>query len=126
MLYFAYGSNMYTRDLIARIGQIETVGIDVLLGYSLRFNKISKDGSAKANIQSFSGAVNGVLYEMTEAQFEVLDVYERGYTRIEIELASGKRAQVYISHKIDNTLMVSLAYLNKIVKGALEHGITAI
>ncbi len=54
MNYFAYGSNMFTYRLEKRVGKVEVLGIGVLNNHALQFNKVSLDGSLKANI-SFNG-----------------------------------------------------------------------
>ena len=50
MNYFAYGSNMFTYRLEKRVGRVEIIGIGKLSKHSLLFNKVSTDGSLKANI----------------------------------------------------------------------------
>lgn len=52
-------------------------------GYALRFNKRSKDGSGKANIEPRDGGtVWGVFYVISAADLTVLDKGEGGYARI--------------------------------------------
>ena len=61
------------------------LGIATLGGYALRFNKLSKDGSAKANIVPSAdqrAVVYGVLYELDEGERRQLDRAEglgKGY-----------------------------------------------
>ena len=50
MLYFAYGSNMFTYRLEKRIGKVKVIGVAKLEQYIFEYSKESKDGSLKANI----------------------------------------------------------------------------
>lgn len=50
-LYFAYGSNMLFRRLKARTPSARLVGVGHVLGYRLVFDKVSKDGSGKCDIE---------------------------------------------------------------------------
>ncbi|HED14472.1 MAG TPA: gamma-glutamylcyclotransferase [Gammaproteobacteria bacterium] len=86
-LYFAYGSNMSSIRLQARIAQVENVGLALLSGYQLSFYKKGGDGSGKCNIYrtgNYAHKVYGVLYRLDQGQLEKLDVYEgvgHGYHR---------------------------------------------
>ena len=48
--------------------------------------------------------VRGTVFEVTDAELVAADEYERaaGYRRIEVELASGRRAWVYVSGAPDS------------------------
>jgi gamma-glutamylcyclotransferase len=59
--YFAFGSNMLLERIKKRVPSARALGIATLGGYALRFNKLSKDGSAKANIVPFGGPAGGGL-----------------------------------------------------------------
>ena len=48
--YFAFGSNMLLERIKKRVPSARVLGNATLGGYALRFNKLSKDGSGKANI----------------------------------------------------------------------------
>ena len=50
MLYFAYGSNMLTERLKARVSSATPIGKANLSDHGLRFHKKSKDGSGKCDI----------------------------------------------------------------------------
>ena len=81
--YFAYGSNLKTARLVARVPSAAALGIGWLLDYRWRCNKRGADGSAKANIEVFPGArVPGVLFEFDATGFDTLDGYEGGYRRM--------------------------------------------
>lgn len=98
--YFAYGSNMCSGRLGARIS-CTFVAIGKLIGHQLRFHKISKDGSAKCDAfrtGSDSDAMWGVVYDIPVSEKPKLDREEglgRGYedAQIVIELADGTRLE---------------------------------
>jgi gamma-glutamylcyclotransferase len=50
MKYFAYGSNMLTERLRARVGGAAALSKVCVCGYRVRFHKRSDDGSGKCNI----------------------------------------------------------------------------
>ncbi len=50
--YFAYGSNMKAERLEKRIQPVRKIGKAKLSGWRLKFDKASKDGSSKANLES--------------------------------------------------------------------------
>ncbi|MFB6099011.1 MAG: gamma-glutamylcyclotransferase family protein, partial [Salinibacter sp.] len=90
MLYFAYGSNMLTERLRARVPSAEPVATAKLPGRTLRFHKRSQDGSGKCTLvesPEASEAVYGVLFEFDLDDLPALDEAEhrgRGYERCRI------------------------------------------
>ncbi len=95
MLYFAYGSNMSSPRLIARVGALRVLGLAELEGYRHRFSKRGKDGTGKGNVEPEAGArVRGVLYALEPAQLERLRGFESGYREVEFELEFGFGPQV--------------------------------
>jgi hypothetical protein len=68
-----------------RVPSARALGVATLGGYALRFNKLSKDGSAKANIVPSAdprAVVYGVLYDLDEDERPGLDRAEglgKGY-----------------------------------------------
>jgi gamma-glutamylcyclotransferase len=83
--YFAFGSNMLLERIKKRVPSARALGIATLGGYALRFNKLSKDGSSKANIVPSAdprAVVYGVLYHLDEDERPRLDRAEglgKGY-----------------------------------------------
>ena len=74
--YFAFGSNMLLERIKKRVPSARVLGNATLGGYALRFNKLSKDGSAKANIVPSTdprAVVYGVLYHLDEDERPRLD-----------------------------------------------------
>jgi len=79
LLYFAYGSNMLSARLAARVGRVRLVGPACLPGYRLAFHKRGADGSAKCDIVAAadpSALVHGVVFGMDEDQRVRLDGFE--------------------------------------------------
>lgn len=125
--YFAYGSNMLESQMQDRCLSADSFADGILRGYRVVFNKYSSvDKSGKANIEpSEHGNVWGVLYRMSEDDFEGLKVYEKGYDAVEMEIECGKenvRAFVFIAQakSVRKGLRPTKAYLETIVKGAAE------
>ena len=54
ILYFAYGSNMFSRRLkhSTRVPSAEVVGVGSIKGYRLTFDKRSNDGSGKCDAEA--------------------------------------------------------------------------
>jgi gamma-glutamylcyclotransferase len=77
--YFAFGSNMLLERLKKRAPSARVLGTASLSGYALRFNKLSKDGSSKANIvpsEDPREVVYGVLYNLDDNELPRLDKAE--------------------------------------------------
>jgi hypothetical protein len=128
-LYFAYGSNMDIDQLTRRVGEIRIIGVGSAAGFQLRFNKRSIDGSGKANLVAANGVVEGVLFEMSAAQFARLDDSEKGYHRKGVNVATEGgilEAVTYFanSDRVADGLRPTEAYLALIVAGAERFGLT--
>ncbi len=130
MHYFAYGSNMLSARLEARIDIISCHGRALLPGYALCCDKISlKDHSAKFTLQASHGdQVYGVLYVVSHSALDRLDAIEGdGYQRIHVEIdAAGLgmiNAVTYMAHAEhrDPTLKPYDWYRALAVAGAIEH-----
>jgi|LSQX01.2.fsa_nt_gb gamma-glutamylcyclotransferase len=82
MKYFAYGSNMNPQRMRERKINYTSRIAASLQGYSLKFNKVASRNPLEegyANIvPEAKGVVEGVLYEIQEADLKNLDKYE-GY-----------------------------------------------
>ena len=128
MLYFAYGSNMSSRRLRARVPGARARGRGWLEDKRLVCNKPSKDGSGKANLVDAAGAVVwGVLYEIEEPDWPSLDRYEPDYSRVgcEVNIAADRRAlaQVYIWIGRGPDIPLLDWYREHLLEGAREHGL---
>jgi hypothetical protein len=77
--YFAYGSNMLNKRLVERVPSALVRAIGYIEGYTIRFNKRSKDGSGKCNLvktEDKNDRVYGVVYDFPDADKPALDKYE--------------------------------------------------
>lgn len=132
MYYFAYGSNMSSRRLQARVPSARKVGIGVLAGHQLRFHKASrKDRSAKCDacVSDNEGhLVHGVVFDIVEQEKAYLDSVEGpGYALkdIRVTLQGGDRvnAYMYYATDIDPTLRPWYWYRHHVLAGAMEHAL---
>jgi hypothetical protein len=79
MLYFAYGSNLSSRRLRARVASASFVSVASLQGHQLRFHKSSSDGSAKCDAfdtGDIAHRVIGVVHRIEPLEKPVLDRFE--------------------------------------------------
>ena len=137
MLIFAYGSNMNLNRLTKRVPSAVKVCNAFLPGYKLVCNKISKDGSAKANIMktdNLAELVWGVLFTIDDKEKPLLDKAEglgKGYNEDKLtffdDAGNTYTAQVYIadSNSIDNTLLPYDWYKEFIISGAIQNKLPA-
>ena len=139
MWYFAYGSNMQTATLRGRRGiHFQQAVAGRVTGWRLVLDKppLVSIGESLANIVPHpDGEVMGVLYDISAADSEHLDVSEGvllgNYQRVEIAvtpLADPQRpvgAFTLTSDHRDPTLQPSTRYMNLLIAGALEHGLPA-
>lgn len=93
MKYLAYGSNMLTERLRARVSTASIQTHYALRKYHLRFHKKSVDCSGKCSIVATgldADVVHGVLFDVADAQVDALYIAERvgyGYRRDKIYLS---------------------------------------
>jgi hypothetical protein len=137
MLIFAYGSNMNLNRLTKRVPSAVKVTNAFLPGYRLVCNKVSKDGSAKANIiktDNLAELVWGVLFTINSNEKYLLDKAEglgMGYNEDILtffdDINNTYTAQVYIadSNSIDNTLLPYDWYKEFIISGAIQNKLPA-
>src|SRR5947208_4766736 len=89
--YFAYGSNLWKEQMIARTGVIAhpqfPPRIVRLETYRLVFQSLESGGPAYANILTPGDGVLGVLYRCSPANLERLDRFEQGYDRQPIKVS---------------------------------------
>lgn len=110
LFYFAYGSNMSTPRLTARVPSAHAVSV-ALPGHRFRFHKRSRDGSAKCDIapgDALHDSVYGVVFELLAAQKPALDRAEglgHGYAQKSVSVVDRngglRNAFVYYATRID-------------------------
>lgn len=131
---FAYGSNMCSGRFRDYSVVPEGHGRAALLrDYRLCFNKKSKDGSGKANVEPHPGGeVYGVLYTIPDADLPKLDQGEgTGYDRVKMPVrptdTAATEAWVYLAGKpsSDAALRPYTWYKRFLVEGAKEHCLPA-
>lgn len=132
--YFAYGSNMSSARLGARVRSARSAGIGALAAHRLEFHLPSRnDGSAKCDAFHTGreeDVVHGVLFRLAAAELPVLDRYEgRGvaYERVEVGIVrpdGGRvRALTYRALIVEPGLLPFDWYKAHVVRGAREHGL---
>jgi gamma-glutamylcyclotransferase len=137
MLIFAYGSNMNLNRLTKRVPSAVKVSNAFLPRHKLICNKISSDGSAKANIIKTdvpAEIVWGVLFSIDSNEKSLLDKAEglgKGYNEDTMtffdETNTSYAAQIYFadSKAIDNNLFPYDWYKEFIVSGAIQNKLPA-
>jgi gamma-glutamylcyclotransferase (GGCT)/AIG2-like uncharacterized protein YtfP len=130
VLYFAYGSNLKESRMRERVSSARMEAVAFLEHHRLACNKRGRDGSAKANLVRAPGdRVWGVLYRLEKAHLAVLDRFESGYERVEVEVSTAAggshRASTYRSDRITADPTPLDWYRGMILEGAREHGLPA-
>lgn len=134
MKYFAYGSNMLTARLRARVPSADPVGVAQLSGHSLRWHKRSVDGSGKCDAfrtGDEEDVVHGVLFEISAAEKPALDAAEgagNGYESRTVSVTcegSAEQAMTYVARSsfVNPALTPYDWYRDLVVAGAREHGL---
>jgi AIG2 family protein len=132
-LYFAYGSNMSSPRMQARVPDAVRMGAACVDGWVLRFHKPSQDGSGKADIVPVTGdhaRVWGVLWSVGDAGWQVLDQVEgAGYERVPLLVldtaGDTRRIAAYRAVESDRGLSPYGWYREHAVRGAIEAGLPA-
>ena len=135
MTYFAYGSNMLTSRIVNRCPGAREIGRAWLVGYVLRFDKLSTDGSGKCTIRATSdpgNVVHGVLFSVPPADISRLDRveaegigYDRRPVRVQVLDAEPIFAETYIAKEtaIDLNAQPYDWYLATVIEGARSHNL---
>lgn len=133
MFYFAYGSNMERFQLKRLCPKAKFVSAAVLADYELAFFGNSPMwGGGNADIREQPGkAVEGVVWEISEAERKALDEYE-GYPtlylhkELQVRGRAGKviTAFTYIMANPGREMPPSKRYKQLLISGAEEHGLS--
>lgn len=135
MKYFAYGSNMSLPRLTARLSGAKRIDVVTLAKHTLRFHKVSTDGSGKCDA-FFTGnptdCVIGALFEISDKEKDTLDRIEglgRGYENKVVLLtdAQGKSIETltYYATITHASLLPYSWYLTHVLYGAEEAAVPA-
>jgi gamma-glutamylcyclotransferase (GGCT)/AIG2-like uncharacterized protein YtfP len=120
--------------MVARTGAAATdlrPRVAVLADHRLVFQRITRLGSAYANILAPGSGVMGVIYRCTPEQLERLDRFESGYDRLPITVTDKNQQVVPVvtyvmrSGAAPHFGQPSAEYLERIVTGAQQQGLTA-
>lgn len=134
MLCFAYGSNMSSARLRARVPSAQFIAVATLPEHRLAFHKVGwKDGSGKCDAHytgSSGDNVIGVVFELLDAEKSDLDRIEglrAGYDEKKVEVVTSTEqtlsAQMYFATNIDPSLKPYHWYKKHVLFGAQEHGL---
>ncbi len=126
ILYFAYGSNMATDQMVSRIPSAKPLGRARVHDRQVVFNKKSKDGSGKANLVDSPGSVSwGVLYKIDTQDMEILNSIEGGYLRTQVTVWMDDEttvfAETFASTELTDEPVAYEWYKQRLVVGAREH-----
>ncbi len=133
MLYFAYGSNMLAEQMARLCLGPKPVGPARLHDHRLVFNRLwdGWGGSAVASIEPRAdGVVEGVVWEISEADREALDRFEdfpASYTRqdVTVETFDGRLlpAFTYVARP-QGTFRPRREYLEQVIAGGRQRGLS--
>ncbi|MCT3773372.1 gamma-glutamylcyclotransferase [Elizabethkingia anophelis] len=132
MKIFAYGSNMNLDRLKERVPSANKLFNVFIKGYTIKCNKVSTDGSSKANIiktDNDDDIVWGVIFEIDDSEKSNLDEYEQGYNDSILSFLDSENnpheAQVYIADEsaVNEELLPYDWYKEYIVSGAKENNL---
>ena len=130
--YFAYGSNMWIDQMVARTGPVGAGAaqprIAQLPGYRLAFDMRGDNGQVYANIVHPGECVLGAIYFCDADALEKLDAFEKGYHRQQVvvidEHGETFEAVTYRARPenvIDGGGKPSAEYLQRILRGGRQH-----
>ncbi|MGE0486405.1 MAG: gamma-glutamylcyclotransferase family protein [Gammaproteobacteria bacterium] len=127
--YLAYGSNLLSARLAARVGAVGVLARVALPGYALRFCKRGRDGSGKCTLMPGADALaHGVVYALPATMRATLDRIEgvgQGYDATRLRIAGVGECHVYLVQDgwSDDDLAPYDWYRDLVLAGAREHGL---
>ena len=134
ILYFSYGSNMFTARLRTRTPSALFKQVGYVEGYKLAFDKVAKDGSAKCHIEptgKTTDRVYGVVFTIAASEKKKLDEAEGlgyGYEERKIQVVTPEgiiESVTYYATKRSSGLTPHDWYKGFVVAGAEDHGLPA-
>ena len=124
MLYFAFGSNLYQKQMKKRCKDSKYIGCHKLKGYKLVFRHMYYGGGVADVEKKKNSTVLGAIYRISKKDEKKLDVYEdfphvyiKKYFKI-----FGKKVMFYYMPKKSKPIPPSKRYLNLIIKGYRDCG----
>jgi gamma-glutamylcyclotransferase len=127
--YFAYGSNINLRQMKERCPSSVFHSKATLKDYKLvfPFESSARWGGGVSGIKKENGdEVEGVVYEMTDADIKTLDGWETGYDREKIKVTTedGRALDVWVyipKTDFKREYKPSKKYIETILEGAKQH-----
>lgn len=132
-IYFAYGSNMLSRRLKAknRAPSATPIGTGYVSSRRLTFDKVSKDGSGKCDIENTANSTDrayGVLFKIVMSEKQKLGIAEgldKGYQieQVAVVAQNGEEheAIAYVATEKEPALRPYHWYKAIVIAGAVEH-----
>lgn len=134
LTYFAYGSNMLSQRLRARVASAQPAGVGRLHGHQLRWHMHGSDGSAKCDALHTGHQPDclwGVLYTIDPREKRHLDraeglgvAYAQALVRI-VTADAEVEAFTYRALRIRDGQRPFHWYRQFVLRGAREHGLPA-
>ena len=124
MLYFAFGSNLYHKQMKKRCKDSVYIKCHVLKNYRLFFRNNFLGGGVADVEKKKNSKVLGALYKISKKDEKKLDVYENfpnTYIKKYFKV-SGKRAMFYYMPKKTKYNSPSKRYLGLIIRGYKDCG----
>ena len=124
MLYFAFGSNLYQKQMKKRCKDSKYIGCHKLKGYKLVFRHLYYGGGGADVEKKKNSTVLGAIYKITKKDEKKLDVYEdfpKVYIKKYFKLY-GRKVMFYYMPKKTKTIPPSKRYLNLIIQGYKDCG----
>ena len=119
MLYFAFGSNLYQKQMKKRCKDSKYIGCHKLKGYKLVFRHMYYGGGVADVEKKNNSIVLGAIYKISKKDEKKLDVYE-DYPTVYIKKyfkLFGRKVMFYYMPKKTKPIPPSKRYLNLIIKG---------
>ncbi len=132
MLYFAYGSNMARLHMKAHCPSAKFVAAAKLKDHQLVFDMMARMwGGGVADVRPAKGqTVEGVLWDLAEADLPRLDEYEQSpqvYRRAAVQVEGGgktHKAFAYVGARPAGRCAPGRRYLRLLIQGAEEHDLS--
>jgi hypothetical protein len=128
-LYFAYGSNQLSMQLIARGARPRSARTALLRDHRFTFDKRSAQGGSRANVVPDRGrVVVGTAFELDALDVPHLQRFEPGYVAREVAVEwldgdGGAAAFTFVAeHRVPTAGCPPAAYVDKITSGLREQG----
>ncbi len=124
MLYFAFGSNLYKKQMKKRCKDSKYIKCHKLKGYKLAFRHFYFGGGVADVEKKKNSTVLGALYEISKEDEKKLDVYgdfPKVYIKKYFKFL-GKKVMFYYMQKKSKPIPPSRRYLNLIIQGYKDCG----